>query len=45
MKKEMQEVMTDWCWLVSTSGTFKVTTFHCDEPIAQISAEEYLPIN
>ena len=45
MKKEMQEVMADWCWLVSTGGTFKVTTFHCDEPVAEISAEEYLRIN
>lgn len=45
MKKEMQEVMADWCWLVSIGGTFKVTTFHCDEPIAEISAEEYLRVN
>jgi hypothetical protein len=45
MKKEMQEVMAEWCWLVSTGGIFKVTTFHCDEPIGEISVEEYLRVN
>ncbi len=45
MKKEIQEVMADWCWLVSSRGTFKVSTFHCDELITEISVEEYLRIN
>jgi hypothetical protein len=42
MRREMREILDQWCWLVFAGGRFKVTKLCSDELLAEFSVENFV---
>ncbi len=45
MRQEIQDVLDGWCWCTWGGGKFRVTKFGCNEPLAEITVEDFLRTN
>jgi hypothetical protein len=42
MRREIQEILDEWCWLTFIGGRFRATRFCSDELLAELTVEEFL---
>jgi hypothetical protein len=45
MRQEIQDVLEGWCWCAFYRKTFRITRFGCNEPLAEITVEDFLRTN